>query len=416
MHIVMLSDYETQGGAAVAASRLAEGLCATGQRVTRCVLHPDGKKHPWTTWHMQRGPATRLWQRFAARIVPSFRSPDAAVQLRRALHTLRPDVVNVHNLHGGAAAGWGTDLIAVCAEFAPVVWTLHDMWSFTGRCAYAYDCRKFIAGCDSTCPTPDEHPVLAPARIADAWDRRQRLLDECPDLVAVTPSRWLAAEARSGLWAKHRIAVIPYGVPADHFRPLDRSVARRALGLPERGPAILVAAYHLSERRKGATTLPQLWPHLQTRPLTLLTMGHGDIHVPDPAVQVASLGWIDDIERQVLAYSAADVLLHPAPVDNLPNVVLEAMACGTPAVAMPIGGLPELVRPNVSGWLADTPTAPALASTMDHALRDIAQGNDLRASCRDLAEQEFAMERQAKSHFELFGGMLHTGNVEALHV
>jgi glycosyltransferase involved in cell wall biosynthesis len=406
MHIVMLSDYETQGGAAVAASRLAEALCAAAQRVTRCVLYSDGKIHPWRTWPMKREPVTRLWRRFASRLVPGVSRaaplPDPVVQLRGALRELRPDVINVHNLHGGATEGWGPELIAICADFAPVVWTLHDMWSFTGRCAYAYDCRKFITGCDATCPTPDEYPVLASADIADAWNRRRLLFHDGAELIAVTPSRWLAAEAQAGLWGKNRVVVIPYGVPTDQFRPLDRQKARRTLGFSERGPVVLVAAQYLTDRRKGAALLPHVLSKLRQRPLTLLAMGHGAVVASDPAMHVVSLGWMDDVEKQVLAYNAADVLLHPAPVDNFPNVVLEAMACGTPTVALPIGGLPELVRPSISGWLANNATASALASTLDLALDEIADGGDLRDSCRAMADQEFTMKRQAEAYLDLF--------------
>ena len=138
--------------AAVAASRLAEGL-AERHEVLRCVLNPDGETHPWSTRPLAGAgflarQAFRLARRFlpVAWYRPGYRRA-AFSRLKHVLDRFRPDVINVHNLHGGFERGWGTDLVDLCATHAPTVWTLHDMWSFTGRCAYAYDCRAFETGC-----------------------------------------------------------------------------------------------------------------------------------------------------------------------------------------------------------------------------------------------------------------------------
>lgn len=394
MHIAMLSDYETQGGAAVAASRLAKELCKR-HRVTRLVFFPDGAVHPWRTislgqesWIIRT--ARRLRRKLLRPDLPLPQSPeDAATRLERCLRKLSPDIVHLHNLHGGAAWGWGPHLAEVCTTIAPVVWTLHDMWSFTGRCAYAYDCVRFRTGCDGSCPTPDEAPPLPPERIAPAWHARRRLLERCPHLLAVTPSNWLARQALSGLWADHRVKVIANGIPTDLFRPLDRRAARQALGLPPDGTLVLVVAQDLGERRKGATFFPELWRYV-SEPVSLLTMGKGELPGPNPH----TLGVVDSTERKVLAYNAADLLLHPAPVDNLPNVVLEAIACGTPVVALPVGGLPEIVVPGQTGWLAAHATAAALGRTLNQALVEVRTG-DLRWSCRERAQADFSSKRQA---------------------
>lgn len=404
----MLSDHETLGGAAQAASRLATALCRQHE-VVRLVLFPDGRPHPWRT-HV---PGTESsFARMARRVprklgllpypaTPSF----AARELFAVLWKLAPSVVNVHNLHGGTDWGWTANLVGVCAKLAPVVWTLHDMWSFTGRCAYAYDCAKFTTGCDATCPTPHEAPPLAPERIAAAWRERRRVLTAgklLSEIVAVTPSRWLAGEAQRGLWAGHRVEVIPYGLPTDVFVPIPRDEARRRLGVTSDGPVLLLAAYDLTERRKGAEILPRLWHAVRRRPLTVLTMGYGRLDIADPHIRVHELGWIDDDRTKALAYSAADALVHPAPVDNFPNTLLEAFACGTPAVGLPIGGVREQIRPGVSGWLAADPSAEALGQAVDQA---IASGEDLRAACRALAEREYGMALQAERYGKLFGDL-----------
>lgn len=407
MHVVMLSDAETKGGAATAASRLAEALHRLGHRVTRIVHLASGQAHSWSTLSLDSESSLRRATRamLPSQIRKTFEMQSARQRLDEVLDILSPDVVNVHNLHSyGAArrAGWSAGLVRICASHAPTVWTLHDMWSFTGRCAYNYDCRKFLTGCDATCPTPTEHPALAPKKIARAWESRRQLLSTQHGLVAVAPSRWMAQEAQSGLWVSHRVEVIPYGLPLDVYRPLDRALAREALGIRTRGPVLLVAADDLTERRKGMNVLLDALQFVSQRPLTLLTMGAGSLTYNEKEIFPFHLAYVQDEHHKALAYNAADILVHPAPVDNLPIVVMESIACGTPVVAFPTGGVPDLVRPAQTGWIADVVSAQALASEIQQALNDLDRGTDLGPTCRRIAETEFDMDLQARRYVELY--------------
>jgi glycosyltransferase involved in cell wall biosynthesis len=119
-----------------------------------------------------------------------------------------------------------------------------------------------------------------------------------------------------------------------------------------------------------------------------------------------SLGYVSHERMKVLAYSAADLFVHPAPVDNLPNVVMEAIACGTPVVGFPIGGVPDMVRPGVTGWLANQVSHTALATALNRALDDLHNGIDLRASCRETAVSEYGGDVQASQYSEVFATLL----------
>lgn len=401
MRIVMLSDLETVGGAAIAAGRLAVGLAGTGAEVIRLVRFPDGRRHRWRT-EIVEPPAGSLYGR-ARRSLRSWVGRDGPTRtLSALLHDVAPDVVNVHNIHG---AGWGPDVVETCLDHAPTGWTLHDMWSFSGRCAYSYDCRKFITGCDATCPTPDEYPALRPGRIAGAWQARRRALGKNPALVAVCPSQWLAQNARAGLWKYHRVEVIPYGLPLATYVPLDRAAARAELGLPAPGAVVSFVANVVSERRKGGELLAQALESVKTRPLTVLVLGRGELKLAPDGIKVCTLGFVEDEHRRALAYSAADVMVHPAPVDNLPNVVMEAIACGTPCVGFAVGGVPELVRPGLTGWLAERVTPEALGAALDAAIVEVRDGRDLRVSCRGVAEREYDDRLQAGRYLTLFASL-----------
>jgi glycosyltransferase involved in cell wall biosynthesis len=307
----------------------------------------------------------------------------------------------LHNLHGGIGAGWSPRLLEVAAEAAPVAWTFHDMWPLTGRCAYSYGCAKFVGGCDAACPTPTQYPALPPGRIAGAWRERHQIVAAAPRLAGVAPSRWMQKQAQAGIWAGRRVEHIPHGLDLGLYRPTDRAEARRALDLPADGPLVLVAMPHLADPRKGADLLKALSAAPGQRPLRLIAMGAGRLPAGE-GVDILPLGYVADEARRALAYSAADLLLHAAPEDNLPLTVIEAMACGTPAVALPVGGLPDLVRPGVTGWLADGVGPQSLAAALAAALSSLAANRDLRTTCRATAEAEYGLDLYVERHLALY--------------
>lgn len=401
MNILVLSDVETFGGAAVAATRLVDGLIGAGCQITRVVGQSDGQNHSWRTLVLrdQRNTISRVVGRLRQPV--AFRRGHAALarSLTDIIRQVRPDVINMHNIH---SSYWGPEVVDACQCSAPLVWTLHDMWSFTGRCVYNYECRKFESGCDASCPTWTEYPSVSPERILSEWKWRQRLLDLSKGPIAVCPSTWLAGEAKRGLWARRQVAVIPYGLPLEVYRPVDRNLARAALDLPVDGSLLVTAAVDIAERRKGGALLSEALRLVKTRPLTLAVMGRGRIESELPGIRVVSLGYIEHERTKVLAYSAADAFVHPAPVDNLPNVVLEAIACGTPVIGFPVGGVPEMVRSETTGWLALSVSGSGLAAAIDMAIIDIKNGLDLRSKCRHVAEAEYGTNLQARRYIDLF--------------
>lgn len=402
MKIVMLSDFETLGGAAIAASRLANELCNRGHTVFRIIHLPDYEPHQWNTAVLAG--QTYTFTTGVRKIIPFFWRTGLGNQLLSTrlfdlLDDLQPDIINVHNLHG---AGWSPGLAGICGKKAPTVWTLHDMWSFTGRCAYSYDCFKFTTGCDSSCPTPHEYPSLDSRLIAGAWERRKGVLFANQSIVAVTPSQWLAREAQKGLWSKSRIEVIPNGLPLDIYFVVDRFQARKELGLSVEGPLLIAAADNFDDRRHGFNILEQALKLVQTKPLTVLMMGSGRPPDSISGISFKALGYIADERQKVLLFNAADLFVHPSPVGNLPNTVLESIACGTPVIGFDTGGLKELIEASRTGWISLELTGECYASLLETALKQITEGNTLRESCRTFAEANFPVQLQATRYENLF--------------
>ena len=188
-----------------------------------------------------------------------------------------------------------------------------------------------------------------------------------------------------------------------------RSIVRAPeseLGLRSNGLILMVAAEQLTDRRKGGALLVEALKHMRCRPITLIALGNGQLDLNEADIHIRALGYVEDEQTKVLAYNAADMYVHPAPVDNLPNTVMEAIACGTPAVAFPVGGVPDMVRHGQTGWLAETVSSESLATAIDGALESLAHGVDLRSSCRAVAEAEYSDELQAQRYLELFEALL----------
>jgi glycosyltransferase involved in cell wall biosynthesis len=388
----MLSDCESAGGAAVAATRLASALAHLGSDVTRIVSRgtPSDRiiaiRAPFRIPHRLASPrvastARDLWSRRAERA------------LEKALDAIGPDVISVHNLHNATVAGWSPRFIEICAARAPVVWTLHDMWSFTGRCAHSGACEKFVDGCDASCPTASEYPAFAPSRIRDEWELRRRIIGAHRNVAAVTPSQWLARLATRGIWPPDRVTVIPNGVDTAVYRPRERNGSQRT---------VIVATQDFRDARKGGALLASSLRMLNRRGLVCLTAGKHADAIDWSGVAVRHLGWIESEDERAAAYASADFLVHPSLAENLPNVIIEAMACGTPAVAFNVGGVAEAVREGETGWLCDAPTEIALARGIARALEDVERGDDLRESSRAYALRNYDLRIAATRYLALF--------------
>jgi len=203
------------------------------------------------------------------------------------------------------------------------------------------------------------------------------------------------------------VEVIPYGLPLDVYAVVDRSLARAALGIEASEPVLLVAAMDWRDPRKGGDIFVQAVARLETR-TTVIILGRGEgLRNTDWGnARILELGYIDHERTKALAYSSADLLVHPALADNLPNVVMESIACGTPVVGLPVGGVPDMVRLGSTGWLAEESNAASLSLAISRALSEIEGGTDLRHSCRDVAVSEYGSDLQAQRYEHLFHRLL----------
>lgn len=334
-----------------------------------------------------------------------FSGPTNQFGRRLVLAQFNHDLLNLH---------WTSNFIDLpnwIQEFGgrtPMVWTLHDMNFMTGGCHYNRGCDRFINGC-GTCPQ-----LSSPAKNDRSRKNFQTRLEamaklENTDLRIVTPSRWLGEEAkRSELLSRFEISVIPYGLDLDVFYPVAPMAAREALGISPTAKVLLFVAEDLANHRKGMDLFYEALPEVAAAHPNLVVVSVGNLsRQHNSTLPIKSLGYVTNEHFLRIVYSAADLFVIASRQDNLPNVVLEAMACGTPTVGFRTGGIPDMVRPGQTGWLADDLNVEGLKSAVNQALNELeTNGREIRNSCRDIAEKKYAAAIQAQAYSELYRSML----------
>lgn len=325
-------------------------------------------------------------------------------RLSGALAAFEPDLVHVQWTGGGFLP-----IEALRDIQVPIVWTLRDMWAFTGGCHYTAGCDSYITAC-GTCPQlrskrEDDLSRTVVTRKRRAW---QDL-----DLWLVPISEWMARRAKeSYLFSETPATVIPNGIDTTQFRPVDKRQARVALGLPVHGRYILFSALNaLEDTRKGFWHLAEALGALRSRsdgdPPELIVAGDMVSETaPELPVKTRFLGWINDNERLASLYAAADVAVAPSLQEAFGKVHVEAMACATPVVAFDSGGPREIVQHKRTGYLAKPFDPEDLARGLDWCLGAVALSGQLGEAARARAQRKYDIGVVAERYIDLYREIL----------
>lgn len=312
-----------------------------------------------------------------------------------------PDIIHLH---------WICDGFVPIASMAkikkPIIWTLHDMWAFTGGCHYNQECERYKKRCER-CPQLGSRWDRDISRWV--WHKKQKAWQNL-DLTIVAPSKWLGECAKeSSLFQNTNVVVIPNGLDLNQYKPVDQSLARKLLGLPENKKLLLFGAMSAtSDQRKGfqylQTSLRKLKESQIKQEVEIIVFGSSEPkQVPNFAFPVHYLGRLHDDTSISLLYSAADIFVAPSIQDNLPNTVMESLACGTPTVAFNIGGMSDMIEHKINGYLAQPFDPVDLAYGIEFLLTE---NPELfwkkRISARKKVEKNFEVKKVARSYRDLY--------------
>jgi len=282
----------------------------------------------------------------------------------------------------------------------PIVWTLHDMNPFTGGCHFSNACYKFESECRNC-------PQLAGAKDPDiAWmdQKYKKKYLEDVSLIPVAPSYWMkSCSERSALFGSFRNYCIPNSVNTDVFKPLNKAFCREVLNWPVNKTILLFVSEEVNNPRKG---------------FDLLVEAHALINIPDMLICVIGItgitakvipginyqGKINDEKLMAVAYSAVDALVIPSREDNLPNTMLESLACGTPVIAFKTGGIPEVITNGVNGILSEDLTSMSLAESISWFYEN--SGLFSENEIRNDAVKRFSPQGQAYYYTKLYKDLL----------
>lgn len=381
MRILLVNTSERTGGAAIAAHRLMNALNHDGQEARMLVRdkttqNPRVIALPPSPLHRLRFVAER-GEIFWANRLHRHRLFEVDHAAHGADITGLPafreaDIVHFHWVNQGMLSLGG--IAKILRSGKPVVWTLHDMWPCTGICHYARDCDRWQSGCGHC-------PILYRGS-ADDLSRRTYLRKErtwqLGRIQFVPCSDWLAGIARQApLLRGHDIVSIPNPIDTHTYSPMDKWVARRHLGLPIRKKILLFVAYKATDPIKGVAhfqaaveKLCAEQPALREE-LHVVVVGREATLLRDRfACPATTFEYVSDERTMRDLYNAGTLLMMPTLSDNLPNTIVEAMACGLPCVGFEVGGLPQMIDTGLNGFLARPQDSDDFARGIVHCLAD----------------------------------------------
>jgi glycosyltransferase involved in cell wall biosynthesis len=317
----------------------------------------------------------------------------------RLLNRLGADVIHLHWVEYEMMSIADIDKLR-----APVVWTLHDMWAFSGAEHYTEDFRWRDGYLRKNRPTYESGFDL------NRWTWKRKLKHWRRPMHIVAPSQWLAdCASQSAIMRDWPIAVIPNAIDTDAWQPVEKPLARKILNLPADRSFLLVSAVNgAGDRRKGFDLLKAALDRLrgEISDLELVVLGQPPPReAPDFGFPVHFTGHLKDDTTMCLYYSAADAVVVPSRQDNLPNVGVEAQACGTPVVAFRVCGLPDIVDHHTAGYLAK----PFDTEDLARGIQWVLDGSERRASLsiqsRRAAVAKFSYPVVAEQYVKLYNSL-----------
>lgn len=366
MKVLLVNTSECRGGAAVACHRLLEALRKKeihARMLVRDKASTDAQvvSVNRSFWKKGINRFRFLWERFviwnhnrfSRRNLFAVSLADTGTDISRLPEVQEADIIHIHWVNCGFLSL--SDIGKLMESGKPLIWTMHDMWPFTGICHHSRSCEKFREGCKECpflrFPSPEDLSY-------SVFQKKERLAYRKAAFIAC--SRWLEARAKKSKLLKDAyLKAIANPLDTSFFSPREKLSSKAAFGLSPAKHALLFGAARVSDPRKGYAylfealdLLSREHPELNDK-IELVMLGdcRGELagNFPYP---VHFLGYLSDPAGIVTLYSASDVFVIPSLEENLPNMIMESMACGTPVVGFETGGIPEMIDHLENGYVA----------------------------------------------------------------
>ncbi|MBR6036984.1 MAG: glycosyltransferase family 4 protein [Bacteroidaceae bacterium] len=363
MRVLIINTSERVGGAAIAANRLMKALKKNGVKVKMLVrdkqtdhLTVFSVGHNWTQ------PIKFVWERLCIFMANNFNRKNlfqvdianTGTDITQHTEFQRADIIHLHWVNQGFLSLANINKILHAGK--PVVITMHDQWYFTGICHYSGNCQKYQELC--------HHCELIKGNLLgdlakQVFLKKEKIYSDA-QLTFVGCSQWMANLAKtSKLTQGHRVVSIPNAIDTDLFCPQDKKQARLAFKLPTDKRLLLFGCQRITDERKGfhylveaLQLLKQQQPNLAKGTEIVVVGGEADSIRHKVPFNIFPIRYVSDPQKMVQLYNAVDLYVTPSLQDNLPNTIMESMACGTPCVGFNVGGIPEMIDHKENGYVA----------------------------------------------------------------
>ena len=420
MRVLIINTSERIGGAAIAANRLMDALRNNGIQAKMLVRDKQTEniaviglnKSLWKIWQF-------IWERAVIWMANRFKQhnlfevdiANTGTDITSLPEFTQADVIHLHWVNQGMLSL--TDIRRIIDSGKPIVWTMHDMWPFTGICHYAGECDKYTTHCEHC-------PILYKGNKKDlsyqVFQQKEKMFNGSK-ISFVTCSQWLGEMARkSHLLQHHSITNIPNAINTNLFKPRDKAIARERLNLPTDKKLLLFGSVKTTDKRKGIHYLVEACQILaSTQPefcknLGVVILGkQSELYESLFPFPIYSMGYVNNEKQLTDIYNAVDLYVTPSLQDNLPNTIMEAMACGVPCVGFNVGGIPEMIDHLHNGYVADYKSAEDFANGI-HWTLDEGEYPSLSEEAFRKVTSSYSESAVARKYIDIYNSLI--GNHE----
>ena len=417
MRVLIINTSERIGGAAIAANRLMDALRNNGIQAKMLVRDKQTdnitvislKKSLWSIWQF-------VWERIVIWKANHFKQHNLfAVDIANTGTDIttypefkEADIIHLHWVNQGMLSL--KDLKKILQSGKPIVWTMHDMWPCTGICHHARECDKYHKECHHC---PYLYNGGAKKDLSHQTFKKKKELYQLSPITFITCSQWLKERAgQSALLEQHPIVHIPNPIKTNLFTPRNKVEARQKCNLPTDKKLILFGSVKITDKRKGidyfiesCKILAEKHPELVNN-LGVAVYGKESEQLKSLVpFQVYALDYISNEKELVNVYNAVDLYVTPSLEENLPNTIMEAMACGIPCVGFNVGGIPEMIDHLHNGYVADYKSAEDFANGIHWTLSE-SEYQSLSEEARRKVTSSYSESTIAKKYIEVYNKII----------
>lgn len=409
MKILIVNTFDIQGGAARAAYRLHRALLDSG--IDSQMLVQNKTSDDYTII----GPETKV-QKAIAKIGSKLDGLPVRFYKNRTktlfspawlpfsttvkkINEINPDIAHLHWIAGGMIKIEDLSKIK-----APIVWSLHDMWAFTGGCHYDENCGAYKNNCGNCKVLGSDKDNDLSRKI---FRRKQKTFSKINSLTIIGLSRWLEKCAReSSLFKNRKILNLPNPIDTNIFKITDKYIARKILNLPNDKKLILCGAMNIADDpRKGFDKLGEALEKVKSGNTELVVFGSNKPqNIPKLKYKIHWMGHQDDLSLQIL-YCACDVTVMPSLQENLSNIIMESLSCATPVVGFDVGGNSDMIIHKKNGYLAKPFNIIDLADGIEWVI-NYNNYDELCRNARNKVMEEFDSKIVVKKYVNLYKKIL----------